>query len=106
MRPIAWVLVAACSGAGSGPTTSVVVMAGTQPAAGATVLSHRADGSGIDGVSADALGHAELATEPDALISMIFPAVLQPSTDQIEVVTTPAVATGDLVIVGPPAPRV
>ena len=103
----AWL--AACSGSSpSGPTAVVIAMAGDRAAGGATVISHRADGTRLDETSADAVGHAELRVEPGALVSVVFAASASPASPAApaSIVTTLAPETGELVIHGPPVPRV
>ncbi|MEO8551707.1 MAG: hypothetical protein ABI678_17140 [Kofleriaceae bacterium] len=95
--PFAWVLLTACGGSGDdGPTTRVLALAGEiQVEAGAVVISHAPDGRVIDQQVTDGSGHALLHTEPDALVTLVY------QRDTIEVVTTPALATGELVVRGP-----
>ena len=98
------VMIAGCSGRdASGPTQGVVALAGdTVAEAGATVVSHLADGTAIDEQVADATGRAEVATEAGAYVSVVFPGVLDPIPATISIVTAPATADGsDLVIHGP-----
>jgi hypothetical protein len=95
--PFAFALLTACGGSGDdGPTTRVLVLAGEiQAEAGAVVISHAADGTVIDQQVTDGSGHALLHTAPDALVTAVY------QRDTIQVVTTPALATGELVIRGP-----
>src|SRR5262249_13934094 len=106
MKWLLLVALAACRGDGSGPTATVVVTAAGAPAAGATVLSHRDDGTAIARRLADVPGRAVIVTEPGAYASVVFPAVIEPSTNMFALVTAPIPASGELDVDGPPAPRV
>jgi hypothetical protein len=90
--------------AATGPTQGVTALAGPVVAeAGATILSHLADGTILDDQTADATGRAEVQTAPGAYVSAIFPALIDPLPTSIAIVTTPATADGsELVIHGPP----
>ncbi len=97
MRRVVLVVLAACGGSShDGPTASVIALSGDAPEPAASVLSHRADGSIIDTVMPDPTGHAEVAIEPGALITVVFPSMPP------QIVTTLAPA-GDLTVHGPPA---
>ncbi len=86
-----------CRSGDTGPTTRVLALAGDiQVEAGATVLTHAADGTLIDRQITDGTGHVELLTQPGALVTVIY---ARPET--IEVITTPALETGELAIHGP-----
>jgi hypothetical protein len=86
-----------CGGAGDGPTTRVLALAGElQPEAGAVVLCHTADGTILDRQLTDGSGHVELQTQSGALVTVIY------KRTALDVITTPALATGELAIHGPP----
>lgn len=105
MRWLLAAALAACGSSGSGPTAVVVAMAGTEPAAGVTVLSHAQDGTAIDRQNADATGHATIVTDAGGYASVIFPATLEPSTTNIAVITAPIPVSGELDVTGPPRER-
>lgn len=103
MRAAPLLLLAACGGGGRGPTATVVVTAGDQPATGATVISHRADGSILDEQPADPVGDAQVAVEPGALVTVVFPADLgNPTALALATVPAPA-AGGEIDVTGPAA---
>ena len=94
--PLALLVLIGCQNGDDGPTTRVLALAGELPAeAGAVVISHAADGTLIDQQVTDGSGHALLQTAPGALVTVIY------RRDAIQVVTSPALATGELVIHGP-----
>ena len=90
----------ACSGS-SGPSNTVMVtaIAGPTPAAGATVVSHKIDGTKLDQTAADAVGVAQIGFESGALVSVLFPGQISSLTPDIEVVTAPL--TDGMTIIGP-----
>lgn len=77
----------------------VNALAGDRVAPGVTVVSHAADGTVIDQVAADDSGRASLRVDDDALVSVVFPAVIEPSTT-VHVVTTLA-PDAELTVYGP-----
>lgn len=103
MRFALVVVVAACSGRDkTGPTITVHALAGDSGAPMASVVTHRADGSTIDSVNADAAGNAVVETEDGALVSIELPS---DGTQPVALVTTVAPAAGgELTVHGPPAP--
>lgn len=91
-------LAGACRGSTPpGEIVDVYAFAGVvDPAVGASVVAHRADGTPIDTVITDATGHAGLVIEDGALVTVVFPG------DAPRVVTTLAPAPGsELDIHGP-----
>lgn len=101
MRQVVLVVALAACGGRSGPshTVTVTALAGPQPAAGATVVSHAIDGTKLDQTSADAVGVAEIGFETGALVSVLFPGQISALTPSIEVMTAPL--TDGLTLVGP-----
>jgi hypothetical protein len=97
-------LVIGCRSSTTGPTQGVTALAGSIVAeAGATILSHRADGTILDDQTADATGHADVQIEPGAYVSAIFPALIAPLPTTISIVTAPITSDdSELVIHGPP----
>ncbi len=76
MRVVPALVVAAACGSshqGSGQLVDVYAFEGDgDPAVGATVIAHAASGAAIDTVMADAIGHAQVAIETGALITVVF----------------------------------
>jgi hypothetical protein len=103
-KAVVVVAFAACSRGPSGPTQTVVALAGdVEPEAGATVLSHRADGTILDDQVADATGTAAVQTEPGAYITAVFPALIAPLPTTISLVSAPSPNDdSDFVLHGPP----
>ena len=101
-------LLAACGGGRSGPTATVVVTAGDQRAADATVISSAADGTILDEELADAVGVAKVQVDPGALITVVFPADLTDPANlpsSVALVTEPAPAAGhEIDVIGPASP--
>ncbi|HEX4449622.1 MAG TPA: hypothetical protein VH143_02075 [Kofleriaceae bacterium] len=98
------VALAACSRGPSGPTQGVTALAGNIVAeSGATILSHRADGTILDDQVADATGHAAVQTEPGSYVTAVFPALIAPLPTAIAMVTAPSPNDdSDIVLHGPP----
>lgn len=95
------VLLAACTSPDTGSRRVIVnAIAGDRVAAGVTVVSHAVNGTLIDQVVADDSGRALLVVDDDVLVSVVFPAVIEPSTT-VHVVTTLA-PDAELTIYGPP----
>jgi hypothetical protein len=103
-KAVVVVAFAACARGPSGPTQSVVAIAGdVEPEAGATILSHRADGTILDDQVADATGTAAVQTEPGAYITAVFPALIAPLPTTLSLVTAPSPNdASDFVLHGPP----
>jgi hypothetical protein len=101
---VAIVGLGACTRGASGPTQGVTALAGDVVAeSGATVLSHRADGTILDDQVADATGHAAVQTEPGAYVTAVFPALIDPLPTNISLVTAPSPNDdADIVLHGPP----
>lgn len=101
-------LLAACGAGRAGPTATVVVIAGDQPSADATVISSAADGTLLDEELADAVGHAKIQVEPGALITVVFPANLTDPANlpsSVALVSEPAPAAGGkIAVTGPASP--
>ena len=100
------VVLAACGGSNSGASATVIALGGYAPEVGATILSHRDDGTTIDQLTADGTGTATIGTEPGALVSVVFPGVITATTTTISIITTPIPDSGMITIHGPPDPAV
>jgi hypothetical protein len=100
----ALLVIASCRRGPSGPTQGVTAIAGNVVAeAGATILSHTADGTILDNQVADATGHADVQTEPGAYVTAVFPALIAPLPTTISMVTAPSPNDdSDIVLHGPP----
>jgi len=90
---------AACGRSGPSNTVTITAMAGAQPSAGATVVSHTIDGKKLDQTAADAVGVAQIGFETGALVTVLFPGQISSLTPDIEVVTAPL--TDGMTIIGP-----
>jgi hypothetical protein len=91
-------VVAACGGSDQGPTTDVLLLAGEIPVEpGATVISHTLEGDILDDQVTDGAGEAHVQYQAGALITAVFH-----RGGGYHVITTPALATGQLAIHGPP----
>ncbi|MEO6777200.1 MAG: hypothetical protein ABI467_30005 [Kofleriaceae bacterium] len=87
-----------CGGGATGPTTDVQLLAGEIPVEpGATVISHTLEGDVLDQQVTDGAGHAQLRYQTGALVTAVFSRAAG-----YHVITTPALATGELEIHGPP----
>ncbi len=100
------VVLAACGNSNSGPTATIVALGGYAPEVGATIISHRDDGTTIDQETADGTGTAMLQTEPGALVSVVFPGTIDATTTTISIITTTIPDSLSIVIHGPPDPYV
>jgi len=97
----AFALFAACRGGAAGPSIEVLALAGdVELEAGATVLTTATDGTPIDRQITDGSGHVSLAYDPGALVTVIYV-----RDGAYQLITTPALATGTLVIHGPPTAK-
>src|SRR3569623_2610901 len=74
-------------------------MAGAQPSAGATVVSHTIDGKKLDQTAADAVGVAQIGFETGELVTVQIPGQISSLTPAIEVVTAPL--PDGMTIIGP-----
>ncbi len=103
-KAVALIVVTACTRGASGPTQGVTAIAGNVVAeSGATILSHRADGTILDDQVADATGHAAVQTEPGAYVTAVFPALIAPLPTTLAMVTAPSPNDdSDIVLHGPP----
>ncbi len=99
MRRFVLIALAACGSSGPTHTVTITALAGVQPAAGATVVSHAIDGTKLDQTMADAVGVAEIGGGSGALVSVLFPGQISSLTPNIEVMTVPL--TDGMTIVGP-----
>ncbi|MEP6860202.1 MAG: hypothetical protein ABJE66_06255 [Deltaproteobacteria bacterium] len=90
-----------CGGGTQGPTTDVLLLAGEIPVEpGATVISHTLEGVILDDQVTDGAGEAHVQYQSGALITAVFH-----RGAGYHVITTPALATGQLAIHGPPPDR-
>ncbi|MDB4955532.1 MAG: hypothetical protein JWO36_3101 [Myxococcales bacterium] len=89
--------IVACRTSNDGPKSTVYAYAGDVPDPAATVIAHRPNGEVIDQVQPDAVGRAEVLTEADALVSVVFA-----TADVTRVVTTLEPATGASVAIHGP----
>ena len=97
-RALFAVILSACGGDASGPTTNVLLLAGEIPVEpGATVISHTLEGDVLDQQLTDGAGQATLQFQTGALVTAVFH-----RDAGYRVITTPALATGQLAIHGPP----
>ena len=85
----------ACGTSRDGPHAIVIAEAGDAPEPGASVVTHRADGSVIDSALPDATGRAAVGVEPGAFVSVVFP------SGAIVTTVAPPEAGGALVVHGP-----
>ena len=100
-RALFAVILSACGGDASGPTTNVLLLAGEIPVEpGATVISHTLEGDVLDQQLTDGAGQATLQFQTGALVTAVFH-----RDAGYHVITTPALATGTLAIHGPPPDR-
>jgi hypothetical protein len=91
-------VVVGCGSSDTGPTTNVLLLAGEIPVEpGATVISHTLEGDVLDQQVTDGAGRAQLHYQTGALVTAVY----QRSAGY-RVITTPALATGELAIHGPP----
>jgi len=100
----ALVLVAACSASHAKvDLADIYVFAGdTKPYAGAGLLAHAADCTPIDGIDADAVGHALVQIDAGGTVTAVLPGEPTAITPVITLVTVPAPAAGaELDIHGP-----
>jgi hypothetical protein len=89
---------AGCGNGAQGPTTDVLLLAGEIPVEpGATVISHTLEGDVLDQQVTDGAGEAQLQYQAGALVTAVFH-----RGAGYHVITTPALATGQLAIHGPP----
>ncbi|HET9992483.1 MAG TPA: hypothetical protein VFQ65_28315 [Kofleriaceae bacterium] len=97
-RALFAIVLLGCSSGTSGPTTNVLLLAGEIPVEpGATVISHTLEGDVLDQQVTDGAGRAQLQYQTGALVTAVFH-----RSAGYRVITTPALATGDLAIHGPP----
>jgi hypothetical protein len=97
-RALFALVLASCGSSNQGPTTDVLLLAGEIPVEpGATVISHTLEGDVLDQQVTDGAGEAQVQFQAGALITAVFH-----RSAGYHVITTPALATGQLAIHGPP----
>jgi len=102
MRLLLVPLLVACADRSPPRDVVITALAGDHPAPGLTVVAHTYDGTPLARAITDADGNAPLVVNGDALISIVFPAVIDPNTS-ISVITTPA-PVDELTVHVPPGP--
>ncbi len=95
------VMLVGCRSTDTGPITQVLALAGdTALEPGATVISHRADGTILDQQVTDGSGRGIVAYEPGAYVSVLYT-----RDGGTQMITAPALAAGTLAIHGPDPAR-